>query len=34
MEKPPKYKWLNAYTWVLLANAFYLIIFYLLMISF
>mgnify|MGYP005833237313 CR=1 FL=1 len=33
-EKPEKYHWKKSYTWVLLANAIYIVLFYLIMKSF
>ena len=32
-EQPPKEKWLRVYTWVLVANLIYILMFYLLTIS-
>lgn len=31
METEKKYRWKNSYTWVLIANAIYILIFFLLM---
>jgi len=31
MEKPKKYIWKQSYTWVLAANAFYILLFFLIM---
>tara|TARA_R110000850_G_scaffold80862_1_gene173598 strand:+ start:150990 stop:151097 length:108 start_codon:yes stop_codon:yes gene_type:complete len=34
VQKPEKYIWKKEYTWVLLANAIYIVLFYFLMTSF
>lgn len=33
-NQPPKNSWLKAYTWVILANLLYILLFYILMTSF